>query len=266
MDLIWKAILFGVVEGLTEFLPISSTGHLILVGEFVRLPCPFQTTFEVVIQLGAILAVVFYFFRRLFPWSGGPEDRRAVRNLWGRAGVAVLPAAALALAFGDWIETHLFQPWIVALALVAGGVALIVLERRHRPPRVTALPDLTWPVALGIGWIQCLAMIPGTSRSAATIIGAMLLGCSRLVAAEFSFVLAVPTMALASAYALTKADLASWSAAEWTALATGFAVSFAVAWGVVAFLMRFIQRRDFRPFGWYRIVLGGLVLAWFASR
>ncbi len=256
------ALLLGIVEGLTEFLPISSTGHLILVGQWLPLPEDFRHLFEVVVQIGAILAVVLYFWHDLWPWSPRADGgaRKAVWALWHRILVAVVPALAAGALLADTIETHLFNRWVVAGALLVGGIALIALERRPRTATVRQVSEITFRAALAVGCFQCLALIPGTSRSAATILGALWLGFDRRLAARFSFFLAIPTLAAAAAYALLRHG--RWlSRAEGMALAIGLLAAFVVAWSTVAFLMRFIQRHDFRPFGWYRIGLALIVLA-----
>ncbi|HNR89068.1 MAG TPA: undecaprenyl-diphosphate phosphatase [Spirochaetota bacterium] len=258
------AVILGVVEGITEFLPISSTGHLIIVNQFFDFTGPFAKLFDVVIQLGAILSVVVYFWRRLIPFGGGitADERKRVFGIWLKTIVGVLPALAIGFFAAKAIKEYLFNPVTVAIALIAGGVVLIVLERRARESSINSMDELSFKTAFLIGIIQCLAMVPGTSRSAATIIGAMLLGSSRVVAAEFSFFLAIPTMVAASAYSMLKAEKAL-GAHELTVLGIGFAVSFVVALLVIAIFMRFITRHDFKPFGWYRIVLGIAVLAYF---
>jgi len=261
---ILKAVLLAVVEGITEFLPISSTGHLILVGEYLSFQGgeDFAHAFHVIIQLPAILAVVVYFWKDLWPF-GQPADRgRATWMLWSKIVVAFLPAAVAGVLFADIIEEKLFNSVNVAIALFLGGVVLVVIERARHEHRLTDLHDLGYGTALLIGCFQCLAMIPGTSRSAATIIGAMLLGASRSAAAEFSFFLAIPTMAGATAYTLMKHGI-GFSPAQWGLLAIGSVVSFAVAYGSIAFLMGYVRRHDFRLFGYYRIVLGAAVLILF---
>ncbi len=264
MDQLLSAIILGIVEGLTEFLPISSTGHLILVNRFVNMTGEFAHTFDVVIQFGAILSVIVYFRERLLPPAALQDRavRRQTLDLWSKSVVAVIPALGLGAVFGEAIETRLFNPLVVGVMLLAGGIILILVERRRSPARIDDMASLSYRVALAIGLIQCLAMIPGTSRSAATIIGAMALGCSRRVAAEFSFFLAIPTMLAASAYSLMKLET-GLTATQGQVLAIGFVVSFLVAWAVVAFLMNYIRRHDFVPFGYYRIVLGLLVLGYF---
>jgi len=259
-----KAILIGIVEGITEFLPISSTGHMILVDEFVRLSedKTFTTAFEVIIQLGAILSVVVFFWKDLWPFAGTREQQKRTWTLWSKVLVGVIPAIILGLLFDDYIEEHLFNSIVVAVTLVLYGVTLIVLEHFNkgkttfRTDTVSAVP---YGVAIAIGLFQCLAMIPGTSRSAATIIGAMLLGLSRGAAAEFSFFLAIPTMFGATVLTIAKNGLA-FSSMQWLVIATGFIVSFIVAYAVIKLFMDFIRKHDFSVFGYYRIVLGIIVL------
>ncbi len=256
MELYFKAVILGIVEGITEFLPISSTGHLIICNRFVNFTGSFANLFDVVIQLGAILSVVLYFRRRLYPFG---KESRAVLDLWKKTIVGVIPALVLGALFADIIEEHLFNPLTVAVMLAVGGVALIVIESGKRSYRVQSVNDLTYRTALAVGFFQCIAMVPGTSRSAATIIGAMLLGVSRTAAAEYSFFLAIPTMCAASAYTLLKTG-GALKGAEWFALGIGFVVSFFTAWAVIALFMRYIKSHDFKPFGWYRIALGAAVL------
>lgn len=262
MDVILIAIILGIIEGLTEFLPVSSTGHLILFNQFLELPDHFEVMFNVVIQLGAILSVVVYFRDKLFPRksSSGAAERTQVRELWKKIFAGVMPAIIIGAILGEHIETKLFNPWVVSAALMVGGVLLIIIEGRKKSASISEVAAISYGTAIAIGFIQCLAMIPGTSRSAATIIGAMLLGCSRVVAAEFSFFLAIPTMAAASAYQIIKTGF-KLSANEWLVLLAGFVTSFFVAWAVIAFLMHYLRRNDFRPFGYYRIALGLIVLA-----
>lgn len=262
MSDILKAIILGVVEGLTEFLPVSSTGHLIIVNRWISFGEGFTEMFDVVIQLGAILAVVVYFWKTLVPFGKEREERREVFGLWVRVFVALVPALFFGALFGDWIEERLFGPFTVALALIAGGIALILIERKKMGEKIVSMKDMSYSVSFGIGLAQCLAMVPGTSRSAATILGAMFLGATRSVAARFSFFLAIPTMAAASAYALMKHGtmMSAWDVAV---LATGFITSFLVAWAAIAFLIHYIQKNDLKPFGYYRIVLGLAVLAFF---
>jgi len=264
MNEIVKSIILGVVEGITEFLPISSTGHLIIINRFIDFTGPFAKAFDVVIQLGAILSVVAYFWKRLFPFGRHltPEKRSEILDLWKKTIVGVIPALVLGAAFGSLIKEYLFNPITVSIALIIGGILLIYLEGRHKEPVITSIGSLSYGRALAVGLIQCLAMVPGTSRSAATIIGAMFLGSSRLVATEFSFFLAIPTMCAASAYSLLKVGR-MLTPEELVVLAVGFVVSFIVALLVITGLMRYVSSRDFKPFGYYRIVLGIAVLVYF---
>lgn len=258
MDFLIAAVL-GVVEGLTEFLPVSSTGHLILVEDFLRLSTKeFSESFIVIIQLPAILAVVLYFWKAMWPFQGART--LGIFRLWVLTAIAFLPSAIAGLALDDFIDEKLLYPLPVAIALFVGGVALIVIEQRRKEPRVTDVHQLAWPLALAIGCFQCIALFPGTSRSAATIIGAMLLGLSRAAAAEFSFFLAVPTMVGATTLKVLKHGL-HFSAHEWVLLGIGCAVSFVTAYAVVAFLMTFIRRHTFVSFGVYRIALAIIVFA-----
>lgn len=256
-----KAIILGAVEGITEFLPISSTGHLIIVNQWLSFSKQFTQMFDVVIQLGAIVAVVVYFNPRICPFSKN-ANRKEVFALWKKVLVAVVPALVIGFFLNDIIEAKLFNPITVAIALLVGGIVLILLEKRKTNTKINSMAELGYKTAFAIGLIQCVAMIPGTSRSAATIIGAMLLGASRVVAAEFSFFLAIPTIAAASGYLLIKNGL-SMTGAEAIVLLTGFATSFLVAWAVIKLFMKYIQTKNFVPFGYYRIILGIVVLAYF---
>lgn len=264
MTEIIKAVILGIVEGLTEFLPVSSTGHLILVNEFVDFTGSFAKMFDIIIQLGAILSVVVYFWHKLFPFGSGKtlKERAETWDIWKKTIVGVLPAILIGAALGKQIEEKLFNPVTVALALLIGGIILILIERGKTQGKITSIAQLSYKTAFFIGLIQCLAMIPGTSRSAATIIGAMLLGASRVVAAEYSFFLAIPTLFAASAYSLVKTGF-NLNAGQIQLLAIGFIVSFLVAWLVIAGFMRFISKRDFKAFGYYRIVLGVLIILYF---
>lgn len=259
------SIFLGIVEGLTEFLPISSTGHLILANEFVNFTGHFAKMFDIVIQLGAILSVVVYFWHRIFPFSTSKtfKEKKKILSLWGKTIVGVFPALIIGAAFGNIVEEKLFNPVVVSITLLVGGIILIFIENRNMKSKITDINALSYRTAFSIGLIQCLAMIPGTSRSAATIIGAMLLGASRIVAAEFSFYLAIPTMAAASAYSLLKTGVGMTSH-EFVLLAIGFVVSFIVALFVISSFMNYISKKNFKPFGYYRIVLGILVLAYFS--
>ena len=275
-----KAIILGIVEGITEWLPISSTGHLILVDEFLKLneTDDFKEMFDVVIQLGAILAVVVIFFKKLWPF--GKKDNNAplskdgfgalvkkdVFVMWFKVLVACIPAAVIGLALDDWIDEHLYNPWVVAIALIVFGIAFIVVENwnKGRTSRVAEIAKLTYKDAFIIGMFQLLAAIfPGTSRSGATIVGALLIGVSRAVAAEFTFFLAIPVMFGASLLKLIKYD-GGFTTQQTAILAVGMIVAFAVSIFVIKFLMDYIKKHDFKVFGWYRIILGALVLGYFA--
>ncbi|MCX5758891.1 MAG: undecaprenyl-diphosphate phosphatase [Candidatus Hydrogenedentes bacterium] len=259
-----KAALLGVVEGITEFLPISSTGHMILVDQWVKLSADkaFVDAFLVVIQLPAIFAVLLYFLKDLWPFVKDRGETMARIQLWIRIVIAFLPAAACGALLDKYIEAKLFNPITVGIALLVGGIVLIALERRPRAATIPTARDIPLGIAIGIGCIQCIAMVPGTSRSAATIIGAMLLGASRLAAAEFSFFLAIPTMFGATAYKLLKHGV-GFSAEQWMVIAVGSVVSFLVAYAVIAAFMRYIRGHNFTPFGIYRIALAILVLVYF---
>ena len=258
----FKAAILAVVEGVTEFLPVSSTGHMILVEDYLHMGrAEFAKAFIVMIQFPAILSVMVYFWKELWPF-GRETNTKASIMLWVKTAVAFLPAAVLGVLLNDYIEAMLENSITVAVALVAGGIILLGIEYRGIGGRLATVHEIPFRTAFMIGCIQCLAMIPGTSRSAATIIGAMLLGASRAAAAEFSFFLAIPTMAGATAFTVMKNGL-GFSAHEWALLAVGSVVSFAVAYAVIAFLMNFVRRRSFSVFGWYRIVLGIVVLTLF---
>lgn len=264
MNEFFIAVVLGIVEGLTEFIPVSSTGHLILVNQFMGFTGRFANMFDVVIQFGAILAVVVYFRKKLLPFGQGKSylERRETWNLWKKTIAGVIPALAIGGTLGSHVEELLFTPVIVSLALFAGGIFLIIIENRRKRSAINSIGHLDYKTAFLIGLIQCLAMIPGTSRSAATIIGAMLLGTSRVVATEFSFFLAIPTMAAASTYSFLKTGL-TLSTHELQVLIIGSIVSFVVALAVIAVFMNYIARRDFKLFGYYRIILGAVVLAYF---
>ena len=259
-----KAILLAIVEGITEFLPVSSTAHLILLQEFLLLSddTNFRNTFNVIIQLPAILSVLVYFWKDLWPFGSTGGHRQEVYALWTKILVAVVPVLVIGFLVHDYLEARLFAPLPVAVALFVGGIVLIVVERFKHLTTTELVTDITFRMALIIGFIQCLAMIPGTSRSAATIIGAMLLGASRPAAAKFSFFLALPTMLAATVYSLAKSGL-DFTAEQWSVLALASMVSFAVAYGVIAALMRYIQHHSFAVFGYYRIALASaILLAW----
>jgi undecaprenyl-diphosphatase len=264
-DNIIKSIILGIVEGITEFLPISSTGHLILVNQWISFSEQFTTMFDIVIQLGAILAVVVYFWKRLWPFGKGQEQTKAATGIWFKAILGVIPAIILGALLGSIIEEKLFNPWVVAIALSAGGIILIFVEKYCPPHRFASVNEMPIKTVFYIGAIQCLSMIPGTSRSAATIIGAMLLGASRTTAVEFSFFLAIPTMVAASGYSLLKHG-SSMTAAEFVILAAGFISAFFTALIVIKLFVGYIQRRDLKPFGYYRVALGTLIFIFFLLR
>lgn len=265
---LWKALILGVIEGITEWLPISSTGHMILVDEFIKLNQTeaFKEMFFVVIQLGAILAVVVLYFHKLNPFSSGKTrwQKRETMTLWFKVVVAVLPAGIIGILFDDFITERFFHYLTVAIMLILYGVLFLVVEAKNqgKRPKITELEDLTYSMALMIGVFQVLALIPGTSRSGATIIGAMLLGASRFVAAEFTFFLAIPVMFGASFLKLLKFGF-SFTTGEIADLLVGFVVAFLVSILAIRFLMSYIKKNDFRVFGYYRIILGILVLVYF---
>lgn len=266
MNLYLKSLIQGIVEGLTEFLPVSSTGHMILADEFLKMDKPFSDMFEIVIQLGAILSVVIFFRKKIFDGLFSFQLNAPAWRLWFKVLVAVLPALVLGGIFGSMIQELLFTPVVVAVMLIVGGVALLLVDNQKvtgdDAMKICEIDQLSYRQALGIGAVQCLAMIPGTSRSAATIVGGMCFGCSRALAAEFSFFLAIPTMVAASGYSLLK-DGSAINGTQWIALAIGFVTAFLVAWAVIAFFMSFIKKHDFKVFAWYRILLGLIVLVFF---
>lgn len=266
-----KVILLGVVEGISEWLPISSTGHMILLDEFIQLntSAAFKEMFFVVIQLGAILAVVVLFFDKLNPITKRKniQERRDIFSLWGKVLVACIPAAIIGLLFDDAIDALFYNYQTVTFTLILYGALFIFIENKFkdRRPSIKNFSQLTYKAALFIGVFQLLALIPGTSRSGATIIGAMLLGTSRYIAAEFSFFLAIPVMVGASALKLVKyfAVAGAISASELFILFLGMGVAFITSVLIIKFLMSYIKKHDFKVFGWYRIVLGVLVFAYF---
>ena len=269
-----KAVLFGIVEGVTEWLPISSTGHLILLNEFVRLDVSeqFQSMFDVVIQLGAILAVVVLFFYKLNPFARGksPQARRHTWQLWSKVVVSILPSGIVGIALDDWMDAHLHNAVVVSVALIVYGVAFILVERANagKTPKIRDVQDIDYKTALAIGCFQCLSLIPGTSRSGSTILGAIGLGVGRSAGAEFSFFMAIPTMLGASAIKGLKFLLSgvSVTATEIGVLIVGCAVSFLVSLAVIRALMEYVRRHSFSAFGVYRIALGVVVLLYFAFR
>jgi len=264
-----KAVLFGIVEGITEWLPISSTGHMILLNEFLSLDVSpaFWELFEVVIQLGAILAVIVLFFRKLNPLSPSKEakEKAATWRLWGLVIIAVLPSAVIGLLLDDWLNEHFYNYVTVAAALIVYGIAFIVIERLRKDtaPRVETVEQLTVRDALTVGIFQVLAVIPGTSRSGSTILGGMLTGVARPAGAEFSFFLAIPVMLGASALKILKYVLdfgLAFTLQELTLLLVGIVVAFLVSLCAIRFLVSFVRRHSFAVFGWYRIALGVVVL------
>lgn len=263
---ILKAVLLGIVQGITEWLPVSSTGHMILVDEFVKLNFSptFISTFLVVIQFGSILAVLLIFFKKLNPFDSSKSkvEKKETLSLWAKVIVAVIPSGIIGILFEEDIDRLFFNSTTVSLALIIYGVIMIVIENRNKKPAVSDFSQVSFKLALGIGLFQCLALIPGTSRSGSTIIGATLLGASRYVAAEFSFFLAIPTMLGASLLKLLKAGFV-FSGFEWLVLGVGSVVAFVVSVIVIKFFMDYIKKHDFKAFGYYRIVLGIIVLLYF---
>ncbi|MGH8737308.1 MAG: undecaprenyl-diphosphate phosphatase [Burkholderiales bacterium] len=245
------ALILGIVEGLTEFLPISSTGHLILAGDLIGFNDARAKVFEIVIQTGAILAIVWEYRARFF---------RIDAKLWLNLAVAFMPAAVLGLAFAGVIKAHLFKAVPVASAFIVGALVILWAERRSHRVRVAGVDDMTWKDALKVGFAQAFALIPGTSRSGATIIGGMLFGLSRQAATEFSFFLAVPTLIAAGGYDFIK-HRALFSSADFNMFAVGFAAAFVAAIVCVRWLIRYVATHDFKPFAWYRIAFGVVVLA-----
>ncbi|MDD3413471.1 MAG: undecaprenyl-diphosphate phosphatase [Lachnospiraceae bacterium] len=267
---ILKVVFLGIVEGITEWLPISSTGHMLLVDEFITLNMSeeFKEMFFVVIQLGAILAVVVIFWNKMFPFQFQDKQKPIIKkdifSLWFKVVVACIPGAIVTILFDDYIDAHLHTPIVIAIALIFYGIAFILIEdwNKKRTSTVVNLSDITYQTALMIGLFQVLSIIPGTSRSGATIIGALLIGVSRVAAAEFTFFLAVPVMFGLSAIKIIKFGF-SFTSAELIALGIGMAVAFTVSVFVIKFLMGYIKRHDFKLFGWYRIMLGIMVLLYF---
>lgn len=259
-------VLLGIVEGLTEFIPVSSTGHLLLAGELLGFNSASSTTFDIVIQLGAILAVVVLYFRRFTAVAAGlvrrdPQSIRFMRNVV----LGFLPALLIgAVAYGA-IKALMQTPMVVAVALVVGGVAILLIERRVARLTVHSVEDMSWQKALGIGLVQCLSMIPGVSRSGATIMGALTLGVDRRTAAEYSFFLAIPVMLAATAKELWETRNAM-ADTDWAGIAIGFVVSFVVAMAVVKAFMAVVTRHGFAPFAWYRIVAGTIALFALSTR
>ena len=268
---ILKAVLFGVVEGITEWLPVSSTGHIILLDEFIALAGSeeFKSMFDVVIQLGAIIAVIVLFFSKLNPFDPKKNEKQKTMTwgLWFKVCVAILPSGIVGVLFDDWMDAHLHNGIVVALMLIVYGVAFILVERRNKDlvPKVKSVWSIDLKTALLIGCFQCLSLIPGTSRSGATILGAILLGVGRGAGAEFSFFMAIPTMVGASAIKLLKFLLSGVGATgtEIAVLIVGCVVSFIVSLLVIKALMEYVRKHSFASFGYYRIGLGAVVLIYF---
>ena len=269
---ILKAILFGIVEGITEWLPVSSTGHIILLDEFIQLQATdaFKSMFDVVIQLGAILAVIVLFFHKLNPFapSKSREEKGKTWTLWFKVCVAILPSGILGVLFDDWMDEHLHNAIVVSIALILYGIAFLFLEKGNKGKhlkRIEDVHDIGWKTAILIGCFQALSLIPGTSRSGSTILGAILLGVGRSAGAEFSFFMAIPTMLGASAIKLLKFMLSgvAITGTEIGVLLVGSVVSFVVSMLVIRGLMEYVRRHTFSAFGVYRIVLGVVVLAYF---
>ena len=273
---ILKAVLFGIVEGVTEWLPVSSTGHMILLNEFVHMNVSedFWDMFLVVIQLGAILAVVLLFWKQLWPFRFGKKDRKKgivkteTMNMWFKIIVACVPAAVVGLLFDDFLEKYLYTPTVVAIMLILFGIGFIIIENgnRSKAARVRSLSQLSYKDAIIIGMFQLIAAVfPGTSRSGATILGGLMIGVSRTVAAEFTFFLAIPVMLGASLLKIGKFFLKGYALAggEAVILLVAMAVAFIVSVLVIRFLMGYIKKHDFKVFGWYRIALGAVVLLYF---
>lgn len=266
-----KAVLFGIVEGITEWLPVSSTGHLILLNEFINLNVSeeFQSMFDVVIQLGAILAVCALFFRKLNPFDRGKneEQKKQTWTLWFKVIAAIIPSGVVGVLFDDWMDTHLHNGIVVAIMLIVYGVAFIAVEKwnEHRELRYHDVNNLPWGTAMIIGVSQCLSLVPGTSRSGSTILGGILAGVSRGTAAEFSFFMAIPTMVGASGIKLLKFFLSgvSFTAMDMLILLVGCTVSYIVSLLVIKGLMNYVRKHSFSAFGVYRIVLGIAVLLYF---
>ena len=270
---ILKAFFLGLVEGITEWLPVSSTGHMILVDEFIKLDVSddFRSMFLVVIQLGAIFAVVVMFWKQLWPFGIQEKKlliKKPIFTMWFKVVVACIPAAVVGLLFDDKLEEWFYNWQTVSVMLIVVGGCFLIIENynKKRQPKINSIADLTYPIAFYIGLFQLIAAVfPGTSRSGATIVGALLLGVSRTVAAEFTFFLAVPVMFGASALKLVQYGF-SYTGQEVAILLVGLITAFVVSLFIIKFLMAYIKKHDFKVFGWYRIVLGAVVIAYFAIR
>lgn len=270
MNVTLTALLLGILEGLTEFLPVSSTGHLILASEAFGYDSAQWAQFNIVIQLGAILAVVVTYWSLFWKMGTGflrreDESLRFVRNIV----LAFIPAAIIGLFAKDAIDTMLETPMVVAVALIVGGVAILVLEKTITPSEERGVANLSWKTAIAVGFVQCLAMVPGTSRSGATILGALAMGVGRKTAAEFSFFLAVPTMlgaATVKILAEPEKLMSGNSLVGWDEIAIGFVASFIVAMLIIRAFVAYVSKKGFAPFAWYRIVVGSVALVWLLSR
>ena len=269
---ILKAVLFGIVEGITEWLPVSSTGHIILLDEFIQLSATdeFKSMFDVVIQLGAILAVIVLFFNKLNPFAlkKSAGEKKQTWTLWFKVIAAIIPSGVVGVLFDDWMDEHLHNGIVVAIALVVYGIAFILVERRNTGRHLKTISDvhdISWKKAIGIGIFQCLSLVPGTSRSGSTILGAIMLGVGRGAGAEFSFFMAIPTMVGASGIKLLKFLLSGVgiSSMEIAVLLVGCVVSFIVSLLVIKGLMEYVRKHSFSAFGVYRIILGAIVLGYF---
>ena len=263
-----KVIIIGIIQGITEWLPITSTGHMILADELLRLNVSdaFMEMFRVVIQFGSILAVVVLYFHKLNPFAPSKSDvqKRQTWRLWFKVIVGIIPAGIVGVLFDDWLNDHLYNYVTVAVALIVYGVAFIVIEkiRKGKTPRVDSVNRLDYKTALGVGCFQTLSLIPGTSRSGSTILGAMILGMSREAAAEFSFFMAIPVMLGASLLKMLKFGF-SFTSSELIVLIVGVLIAFVVSVAAIKFLTGFIKKHSFAVFGWYRIILGAIVLGAF---
>jgi undecaprenyl-diphosphatase len=260
--ILWKALILGLVEGATEFIPVSSTGHLILAGEWLNWTDARADAFIIFVQLPAILAVVWLYRRKIWDVTRTLGTRESSRRLAINIVIATLPAVVIGLPTDDWVEGHLYNAVSVAIALILGGIAILLIERREHPMRVKLVDDIPIRLAIGVGLFQVLAVLfPGVSRSAATIMGGLLLGLSRLAATEFSFFLAIPAMFGATAIKLWEAR-DSLGASDLPVFAVGGVVAFVSALIVIRALIRFVSQNDFVPFAWYRIALGVVLIAW----
>lgn len=268
---ILKVVFLGIVEGITEWLPISSTGHMLLVDEFIKLDMSeqFKEMFFILIQLGAILAVIILFWNKMFPFQFKDKTKPVIKketfSIWFKVVVACIPGAIVTLLFDDYIEAHLHTSTVIAIALIVYGIAFILIEKwnKNRIPKIKTIDDITYKTALMIGMFQVLSIIPGTSRSGATIVGALLIGVSRVASAEFTFFLAVPVMIGMSIIKLVKFGF-DFTGTEIVVLLLGMLVAFWVSFVVIKFLMNYIKKHNFEIFGWYRIVLGIIVILFFA--